>query len=349
MERKVIALALMVFVCCSFSAQRPKAYTFPSLSHFPVMPRGPNMVTNEGVDLGRHLFYDPILSRDSTLSCASCHKQEFAFSDAGNAFSKGNNGMRLSRNTPALFNLAWHGAFFWDGRSSGIEEQVFHPVRDKLEMDLSWNVAVNRIYNSRYYRERFRAAFGDVRIDSDLIANAIGQFERTLVSYRSRYDKVLLGKDTFTTDEKEGFILVNDMTMADCLHCHTTDADPLGSTFAFSNNGLDGVVSDKGRGSVTGNAADDGKFKIPSLRNLSFTAPYMHDGRFKTLEEVVDFYSEGVRSPQTIDPKMEFAHKGGAHLSKDEKRKIVAFLLTLNDQAFVTDPAFSDPFKKRKK
>lgn len=308
-----------------------------------------NPVTVEGVDLGRHLFYDPILSADSNMACASCHKQSAAFSDGQNAFSKGSGGSLMTRNTLPLFNLAWYPSLFWDGKAGSIEEQVFHPVRTHNEMNLQWQDAAERLRRSAFYRKKFESAFGNAAIDSIQISKAIAQFERTLLSYRSKYDSVLLGKAFFTKEEFEGYDLMNDMTKGDCMHCHNTDADPLGTILDYSNNGLDEVndpedYKDKGRGAITGKASDNGKFKIPSLRNLGFTAPYMHDGRFKTLEEVMDFYSEGVKAGVNTDSKMGFAHRGGVHLSKDDKRKIILFLNTMNDSDFTKDPAFANPF-----
>ena len=312
-----------------------------------------NPVTNEGVALGRYLFYDPILSTDSNMACASCHRQEAAFSDAPNTFSKDRFSAALKRNTPPLFNLAWYPALFWDGRAQDVEEQVLHPVRAHDEMNMQWRGAAERLSRHPRYRTLFRSAFGDVPIDSTLIAKAIAQFERTLLSYRSKYDRVLAGTERFTEDEYEGFDIVNDMSKGDCLHCHSTDADALGVVPSFSNNGLDAAVSaddfkDAGRGGITGRPADRGRFKVPSLRNIAITAPYMHDGRFKTLEAVLEFYSEGVRQSPTIDAKMGYAHRGGAHLSSADKKKVIAFLRTLTDSVFIRDRAFSNPFAKAK-
>lgn len=353
MTRIFFVLAAFIVIAGFTGRNSPSPYKFPELKYFPEMPLpASNPVTVEGAELGRFLFYDPVLSFDHSISCASCHKQEAAFSDAPNAFSKGFNGGEMKRNTMPLFNLAWYPAMFWDGKAVSLEEQVFHPVRAHDEMNLQWSVAAERIAKSKFYRKKFRAAFGDRQIDSVLIANAIAQFERTLISYRSKYDKVLRGETVFTKDEYDGFILVNDMTKGDCLHCHTTDADPLGTTLTFSNNGLDtasrpAYYRDKGRGAVTGNPEDNGKFRIPSLRNVALTAPYMHDGRFKTLEEVLAFYSEGVSLSVNIDSKMGLAHRKGVRLTNDEKRKVIAFLHTLTDSAFITDPAFSNPFTRR--
>src|SRR5688572_6530831 len=214
-----------------------------------------NMVTVEGADLGRYLFYDPILSRDSSISCATCHQQKYAFGD-DQTFGVGIDGIIQKRNTPPLFNLAWYKAFFWDGRSNTIENQVFVPVRGHEEMDMDWKSATKRINGNNFYRKKFKDAFGDVKVDSVLIAKAIAQFERTLISNQSKYDHVLRGEDVFNEDEKKGFVIMNEMVLGDCMQCHTTDADALGTTGKFSNNGLDkisdpGSYSDKGLGSIT--------------------------------------------------------------------------------------------------
>lgn len=338
-------LGLVIFFCCFVSTHKLKPYVFPKLLNFPLMPsNGSNPVTQEGVELGRYLFYDPILSADSSISCSSCHQQKFAFSDSPNQFSKGVEGQLQVRNTPALFNLAWYKRLFWDGRVSDIEQQVFHPVTQRTEMNMNWNTVVKRISRSKFYRKKFAKAFGKVKLDSMLVSKAIAQFERTLISHNSKYDKVVRKEEKFTMDELEGMELINEMNKGDCFHCHTTDADGLGTTGLFANNGLDSVFKDGGVGAITRSKSEIGQFKIPSLRNLLFTAPYMHDGRFKTLEEVLDFYSEGLKASPTIDSKMTFAHRGGAKLTKEEKRKIIAFLKTMSDSAFITDKRFSNPF-----
>ncbi len=322
------------------------AYVFPVLPFFPAMPISEtNPVTVEGMTLGRYLFYDKILSSDRQMACATCHQQAQAFSDAPMAFSLGRNDVPTARNTMPLFNLAWYSAYFWDGRAAHIEEQVLHPVRNPLEMNLPWTQAANRLRQSRFYRLQFKAAFGEAEIDSTTITKAIGQFLRTLISHRSKFDRVLAGEALLSKAEFDGFVLMNDQTKGDCLHCHTSDADALGTTRTFSNNGLDAMpYPDLGLGAVTNAARDGGKFKIPSLRNVVFTAPYMHDGRFATLEEVLDFYSEGVKMSSHVDSKMGTANKGGVHLSPIEKQNIIAFLHTLSDSAFVRDPAFANPF-----
>ena len=349
----IFALSSLVFIVLgSKRVFNTTPYEFPELKHFPPMPLSvDNPVTVEGALLGRLLFYDPILSKDSTFSCGSCHRQEAAFSDAPKRVSKGIKGVFLKRNTLPLFNLAWYPALFWDGKAGSVEEQVFHPVRAFDEMNLDWPQATERIQQNDNYRRMFGETFGEVTIDSTLIAKAIAQFERTLISNNSKYDKVLRGEVYFTAEEYEGFVLMNDQTKGDCLHCHTTDADALGTTARFSNNGLDAIFNsedylDKGKGGTTGKTMDIGLFKIPSLRNIAVTAPYMHDGRFETLEEVLDFYSEGVNKSFNVDSKMGFVHQGGVRLIEEEKEKIILFLKTLTDSTFLTNPAFSDPYKQ---
>lgn len=328
-------------------------YEFPSLRFFPNMPVTDNLPTVEGVELGRFLFYDSILSADYSFSCASCHRQEVAFSDAPNRFSRGISGDLTKRNTMPLFNLAWYPAFFWDGKAKSIEEQVLHPVKAHEEMNLDWKTATERVLQSEFYLSKFQIAFQNKAIDSMLICYAIAQFERTLISHNSKYDQVLRGEAYLTTDEYEGFVIMNDQTQGDCLHCHTTDADALGTTAKFSNNGLEIALTaadykDKGRAEITGSEKDLGQFKIPSLRNVAVTAPYMHDGRFQTLEEVLDFYSEGVNQSYNVDSKMEFAHQAGVKLSPEKKQKIIAFLHTMTDSSFLYNPAFGNPFLTKK-
>lgn len=341
----VVFMAILGFV----NELKPTPYPLPEMAFFPDYPPSENSPTIEGVELGRHLFYDPILSKDSTISCASCHQQQFAFSDAPKAFSTGITGKLMTRNTMPLFNLVWYPSFFWDGKSPSLEEQVFHPVRESNEMGMDWKDVEIRIKNNPKYVTQFQAAFGSQEIDSFLIAKAIAQFEKVLISQNSKYDQVLRRETYFTEEEYAGFVLMNDQTKGDCLHCHVTDGGVLGTTGNFSNNGLDKATafseySDQGLGSVSQKNQDAGKFKIPSLRNVAVTAPYMHDGRFKTLDEVLDFYSEAVQLGVNTDSKMGLAHQGGVRLTVDEKKKIKAFLLTLTDSSFISNPQFSNPF-----
>jgi cytochrome c peroxidase len=351
-KAKILFLLFLFLLILGFIyPKKTTPYPFLEISYFPEMPKSVvNPVTIEGALLGKYLFYDTILSQDHSISCASCHQQKYAFSDSPNQFSTGTLNNKLDRNTMPLFNLSWYPSMFWDGREASIESQVFIPVRSHNEMGLNWSMAENRINKSKFYKPMFRNAFGNRKIDSTLIAFAIAQFERTLISNNSKFDQVLRGEKLLSKDEYEGFGLINDQTKGDCLHCHSTDGNGLGTMLTFSNNGLDRYNSisdytDLGRAKVTYNESDVGKFKIPSLRNVAISGPYMHDGRFNTLKEVLDFYSEGVNNSYNVDSKMTFAHQGGAQLTEKEKDKIISFLLTLTDSIFITNPEFQNPYK----
>lgn len=321
-------------------------------AYVPPMPiPSDNPLTHEGVELGRYLFWDPQLSLDGTISCGSCHAQEFAFSD-NNQFSTGVGGAVGFRQSMSLVNLAWANKFFWDARANTLEGQVFHPILDPIEMNETVLGVVEKLQDDPQYPPMFDAAFGSTCIDSVRIAKAVAQFLRTMVSFNSRLDQVLHGPEIFTQQEFNGYELFQleggdpadgqgGQWGADCFHCH-------GGSFTFftdhqlHNNGLDSVFSDPGAGGITGNPLDMGRFKTPTLRNVALTSPYMHDGRFQTLEEVVDHYdSGGVPSP-TIDPFMKYT-QGGLQLSAQDKADLVAFLEMLNDEEFINNEAFSDP------
>lgn len=304
------------------------------------MPEAPgNPLTVEGVALGRKLFYDTKLSDNYTLSCASCHRQEHAFTDTA-SFSVGTNGATGNRNAMQIINLGWSNKLFWDGRRQSLEGQAHDPVTNMVEMRNTWKVVAERLQADPNYPDLFFKAFGTRTIDSNLVTKAIAQFERTLVSFNSRFDAYYFGNDTtvLSAGEKRGLQVF--MKKGDCNHCHT---DVLLTDDALRNNGLDNVFADKGMGVVTGNPQDDGKFKVPTLRNIEVTGPYMHDSRFKTLEEVVDHYSTGIKaSSPNIDENMELI-KNGINLTAQEKADLVAFLKTFTDHTFLTNPAFSMP------
>lgn len=331
----------------------PTPYKLEIPAHFPQMEiPADNPLTVEGIELGRHLFYDKILSRDNTVSCASCHHQEKGFSDP-NIVSVGIEGRTGNRQSMALINMGWQKFFFWDGRSATLEDQIFHPIADSVEMDNTWNEVEQRLRYHPKYPEMFMKAYGTPGIDSVRTVKAIAQFVRTLISYQSKFDLIykftygipLSAQEQFdfqgvTPEELAGFDLFMSLNGADCLHCHI---GPLMQVQIYSNNGLDETFSDLGRGGVTGNPAEMGRFKVPTLRNIGYTAPYMHDGRFQTLEEVINHYSHGVVFSSTIDTNMEFVDVGGVQLNAQEKALLKTFLLTLNDEKFITNPKFSNP------
>ncbi len=298
-----------------------------------------NPLTKEGIALGSLLFYETQLSKNNTQSCASCHQQANGFSDTSR-FSSGIDGSKGDRNAMAIVNLAWSKSFFWDGRRTTLESQAYDPVTNPIEMNNDWATVVDRLSKNSKYPELFYRAFKTRKIDSNLVAKAIAQFERSLVSFNSRFDKYYFEGDTTILNEQEKNGLSIFFNKGDCNHCHS---DVLLSDDAFRNNGLDKQFTDKGRGLVTKDATDDGKFKVVSLRNIEVTAPYMHDGRFKTLEEAVSHYNEGIHkdSPNMDDNMQKII--SGIQLSNQEKLDLVAFLKTFTDQQFLTNKAHSNP------
>ena len=317
-----------------------------------------NPQTIDGVLLGRHLFFDKILSADSTMSCSSCHMQNRAFTD-NLAFSTGIDGIAGTRNSMSLLNLVYNDkGFFWDGRSATLEEQALLPVEDPIELHNDWDVVVEKLKCHDEYPGLFRRAFGITskdEITKDLAAKAIAQFERTLVSSgNTRFDSVFVRFDTFPTDaELNGFEIFFDTSAdlpdAQCGHCHTT---PLMTDNDYHNNGLDEVADlndfvDKGKGAITGNIFDNGKFRTPSLINWEFNAPYMHDGRFATIDEVLDHYICGIKESPNKNPLIE-NHCDPAHIDfidDDHRADLLAFLKTLRDETFLNDPKHSNPFE----
>ncbi|HQV50649.1 MAG TPA: cytochrome c peroxidase [Flavobacteriales bacterium] len=320
---------------------------------FPQMPiPSDNPMTVEGIALGRFLFYEERLSGDNTQSCSTCHSPASAFSDAPNQFSTGIDGLEGDRNSMALMNLGWGTNFFWDGRSATLEQQILQPVMNPIEMHETWPNAVAKLQADEAYRQLFESAFGGTDIDSLRAAKAIAQFLRTLISGNSRFDQALRFEIALTPEEQNGIQLTQleggfppDVPAgqggADCFHCHPHG----GSLFTdgvIRNNGLDAVFTDLGLGGITGLPQDMGKFKTPSLRNVALTAPYMHDGRFQTLEEVIEHYNSGGHASTTIDPNMKYT-TGGLSLTPQKKAELLAFLNSLTDLDYVNNPAFSDP------
>lgn len=308
----------------------------------PVIPID-NPQTVEGVALGKRLFFDKILSGDGTMACASCHSPANAFTD-DTPTSVGIDGQNGQRNSMPLFNLAWNfnERFAWDGKELSLERQALEPVENPVEMHSNWDDVVNRLQSHPDYPELFRRAFNTNFITKELTAKAISQFERTLISANSKFDRFSINQTTLTPQEENGLNVFLSEEKGDCFHCHGNPNSPLWTDNDFHNNGLDATFTDLGLGAVTGDPNDNGKFRTPSLRNLSFTAPYMHDGRFTTLDEVIDFYSEGLQNSPTIDPLMKKVDEGGVQISDQDKADLKAFLLTLNDPSFLVNPDFQN-------
>ncbi len=308
----------------------------------PVIPAD-NQMTEEGIELGKKLFFDPILSLNGTQACADCHRPENAFTDP-RRFSVGIDGSVGSRNSMPLYNLAFNYSekFFWDGRAITLEEQIFDPVRNPIEMGNTWPNVENTLQESAEYPEMFQRAFGTSTIDSVNVTKAIAQFLRTLISGNSKFDQFLMGEVELTESEANGLDVFLDEARGDCFHCHGLPANPLWTDNGFHNNGLDATFTDRGLGGVTGDPREFGLFKTGSLRNIEYTAPYMHDGRFETIEEVINHYSEGLVFSKTIDPLMKKVGEGGVQLNDKDKADLKAFLLTLSDPSFINNPDFRE-------
>lgn len=310
-------------------------------SHMPRMAiPDDNPLTEEGVNLGRHLFYEVRLSLDGTQSCGSCHAADYAFSDSGLQFSEGIDGLFGDKNAMAIINLGWAREFFWDGRSVGLEAQASEPVINPIEMHNTWSNVEVSLQADSMYRRMFREAFGTEEVTEADAVKAIAQFERSMVSANSRYDQYKLGdENALSSLEKYGMELFF-LEKAECFHCHT---ELLMQDNLYHNNGLDFPASrNEGRFAVTGDTNDIGKFKTPTLRNIELTGPYMHDGRFETLEEVLEHYSSGIRESSNLQVLLR--RPGGLGLNPQEKQALVAFLRALTDTTFTTNPDFSDPF-----
>ena len=301
-------------------------YGFPDM----IIPED-NPMTFEGVELGRKLFNDPILSANNTLACINCHMPESSFSDP-NQFSTGIDGFLGNRNSSALINLGWSSSFNWDGSVKSLEEQAFEPVTNSLEMHNSWNNVENTLNQDEEYLLLFKQAYNIDYIDSTHVVMAIAQFERTLISNNSKFDKYSRGEEVFTKSELNGFAIFNS-EKGDCFHCHGTS---LFTDNLFHNNGLDvEPFLDLGLGKITENTSDNGKFKTPSLRNIEVSSPYMHDGRFETLEEVIDHYDSGGHFSSTVDPLMKKLGVG-LNLTNQEKSDLIDFLRTFTDYDYIT-------------
>lgn len=291
--------------------------TFPDLKYHPENP-----LTQEGVKLGRMLYYDSILDKYQSRACASCHEQSSSFTT-------------YASNALVHVNLAWNPYYLWNGEIEGLLEDIMlFETKDFFQTDLE------NLNSNAKYRQLFKEAFGVEEISYKEVAFALAQFERTKISSNSRYDLYRKGIVQFTADEEAGLALFFS-EKGDCFHCHATS---LLTDNLFHNTGLDSLP-DNGRMDVTNNIGDRGKFKTPTLRNIGLTAPYFHDGRFATLEEVIEFYSSGLKYSETIDPLMKNVHQGGVQLNDTEKAQLLAFLHTFTDTSFINNPALSNPFE----
>ncbi|MFT4032360.1 MAG: cytochrome c peroxidase [Siphonobacter sp.] len=345
MLRPFLLLVSIVLVGMAFTRQTPTPYSFTIPGTFGnrfTIPAD-NPTTQEGVELGRYLFYDSLLSKNNTISCSSCHQQNKAFTD-GLSISIGVSGRPTFRNSMSLVNLLWVRDFFWDGHSTSLEAQALVPMAHPDEMGLAPEKTALKLQQTPFYPGRFEKAFGTSTITADLIAKALAQFERTLISANAPYDQYLQGKYILTEAEKRGMHLFMHGPEGkrggnSCAHCHGS------AKFfqnVFHNNGLDKSPLDPGRQDLTGIDDDFARFRVPTLRNIAITAPYMHDGRFLTLDQVIDHYSDHIEPSRTLSRDLG----GSLHLTPSEKKDLLAFLHTLTDSTFLTDQRFSNPFLK---
>ncbi|MCJ8292189.1 MAG: cytochrome-c peroxidase [Crocinitomicaceae bacterium] len=321
-------------------------YTLPT----PTLPAD-NPLTVEKVMLGRMLFYNKNLSSDGTVSCASCHNQKNAFSDI-NKFSIGVDGATGDRQAMAIFNMAWHeNEFFWDGRAHLLRDQSLGPIENPLEMNESLDNVIKKLYTDQEMKNQFIRAFGSIEITAEKMSLAMENFMMSIISEDSKYDRYLAGLIQLSPSEERGRILFfgeyneffPDVSGADCAHCHA------GNNFEndlYMNNGLDENAQfvDFGRELTTDLIADRAKFKVTSLRNIAVTPPYMHDGRFETLEEVVDHYNSNVKYSSTVNLALLGTTSTGLMLDEEEKNDLVNFLKSLTDYTLLNNTAYSDPY-----
>ena len=332
-RKHILLVGILVSLAFAIKRTTPIYFEIPKGWPKPHYDFSKNPLTEEGFQLGRKLFYDPILSRDSTISCSSCHLQATGFTHVDHSLSHGIDGKIGTRNSMTLMNLAWSKSFMWDGGVNHIDVQALNPITNPVEMDETLEHVVQKLQKSEKYQQLFENAFGDSKITGQRLLKALTQFELLLVSSNSKYDKVLRKEAVFTEQEQKGYHLFK----TNCASCHN---EPLFTNDKFENNGLaiDTTLNDIGRIKITNKKEDYLRFKVPTLRNIQFTFPYMHDGRFKTLTEVIKHYnsiSNNTFLPKELSKPM--------NLSDNDRVDLVAFLKTLTDNEFLFNKRFSYP------
>ncbi|OJJ22612.1 hypothetical protein BKI52_07995 [marine bacterium AO1-C] len=332
----ILAVSLgFLFSCEKKHSSQKSAALSKEPAHFPKPYYGysKNSISSEGITLGRKLFFDPILSKNNTVSCGSCHHPDKAYADPNKRLSKGIRQQLTKRNTPGLFNLRWHRTFFADGGVRHFELIPLAPLVNRQEMDGDLKELIKKLQNSPTYRNQFQQVFATDSIQSKHILYALAQFMGTLVSANSRYDQYVSGKVKFTPEEKKGLQIFTEK----CSNCHQM-TNQLFTDLSFRNIGLDSLSTDPGRYLITELAADSGRFKVPSLRNVLLTFPYMHDGRFATIEEVLQHYDQGVKDAPSLDSLLKKNNRLGIPLHPAEKKALIRFLHTLTDSSFIEKP-----------
>lgn len=337
----VFALSLLLTACWDFSHQADSGneMNFDYPEYFPSLKYNieSNPISVEGFELGKRLFFETKLSSDNSVSCNSCHLQGLAFADAPqHPVSVGVDQRMGTRNAPSLQNLGFIEEFVWDGGINHLDFVPVNAITNPKEMNEDMANVVEKLRQDDTYPELFDRAFGTEEITSALMLKALSQFMLMMISDDSKYDQYLQGKTTLSFDEEAGL----DIFESNCASCHE---GPLQSNYSFHNNGIDSVFQDEGRFRITSQPSDMGKFRVPSLRNVSLTAPYMHSAKFKTLEEVVDHYSEGIVNSSTLSNELKFEESQGFDFSSTEKEQLIAFLKTLRDDTFIRNPLFFAP------
>lgn len=332
-RKHILLVGILVSLAFAIKKTNPIYFEIPKGWPKPHYDFSKNPTTEEGFKLGRKLFYDPILSKDSTISCSSCHLQATGFTHVDHSLSHGIDGKIGTRNSMTLMNLAWSKSFMWDGGVNHIDVQALNPITNPVEMDETLEHVVQKLQKSEKYQQLFENAFGDSKITGQRLLKALTQFELLLVSSNSKYDKVLRKEAVFTEQEQKGYHLFK----INCASCHN---EPLFTNDKFENNGLaiDTTLNDIGRIKITNKKEDYLRFKVPTLRNIQFTFPYMHDGRFKSLTEVVKHYNSIGNNkilPKELSKPM--------NLSDNDRVDLVAFLKTLTDNEFLFNKRFSYP------
>lgn len=331
-------ITLLLCACGKDSAVVSEEFKQPANFPAPAYHFSTNKITTAGFELGRKLFYEPRLSRNNTVSCGNCHIQSACFTQHGHDVSHGIDDRLGSRNSPPIMNLAWAPLFMWDGGVIDLDLQPIAPITNHVEMDESVENVLNKLKQQPAYPPMFQKAFGSPDITTASLMKALSQFMVMCVSSHAKYDSVIRkeGGVQFTVQEAEGYTVFK----SKCAACHK---EPLFTDYSFRNNGINaGFNKDEGRYAVTLNETDRYKFKVPSLRNLAYTAPYMHDGRFYTLDAVLDHYAGQVKQTPNLDPLLQQNGQLGIPLTTEERAAIIAFLNTLNDRQFVTDKKFAE-------
>jgi len=331
MSKVIFALFLAILI--NFNTTKEE-FNKPANWPTPVYKFENNQLTKEKIFLGRVLFYDPILSKDSSISCNSCHTPYNAFTHVDHALSHGIHDSVGTRNSLAIMNLAWQKTFMWDGAINNLDMQSLAPISHAAEMASNINEVVLKLNRSKLYKKLFYKAFADSIATGAHTLKAIAQFMLTIVSANAKYDRVVSEAENFNEQEQNGYKIFK----THCASCHT---EPLFTNNEFANNGIgiDSVLKDTGRMRITQKKEDAYKFKIPTLRNIEFTFPYMHDGRFKRLSEVLNHYTIGIKKTETLSPLL----KDKIVLSANDKVDLTAFLLTLSDKQFLFDQKFAYP------